>query len=82
MDASGNNIGKHKHSKVKDFSNILRETEIHAVPKALDEWISIVRKKYGKKQTFQNYEIPKYFVWSRLPYNSQTTVEWIPIFWN
>ena len=64
-------MGKHKHSKVKGFLNI--SLEIHAIPEAWDDWIPIVWKKYGKKQTFQNYEIPKYFMWSRKPYNSQTT---------
>ena len=66
---------KCKHSKVKGFLNISRETRIHAVPKVWDEWIPIVRKKYGDKQIFQSYKIPKYFMWSRNPYNSQTT-EW------
>ena len=28
------NVGNHKHSKVKAFLNILREAEIHAVPKS------------------------------------------------
>ena len=55
-------MGKHKYSKVKGFLNILRETEIHAIPKASHEWIPIAREKYGKKQTFQNYEVPKYFM--------------------
>ena len=42
-------MGKHKHSKVKVVLNISGGTEIHAIPKAWDEWIPIVRKKYGKK---------------------------------
>ena len=42
-------MGKHKHSKVKGFWNISRETEIHAIPKAWDELIPIKRKKYGEK---------------------------------
>ena len=48
---------------------------IHTIPKIWDEWIPIVWKKYKKKETFQNYEVLKYFMWSRNPYNSQTT-EW------
>ena len=69
-------MGKQKHSKVKNFLNTSRKTKIHAIPKAWDKWISIVWKTYGKKQTFQNYEVPKYFTWSRNQYNSQTT-RWV-----
>ena len=64
---------KHKHSKVKGFLNISCEPKIHAIPKAWDESVLIVQKKYGKKQTFPNYETRKYFMLSRNPYNSQTT---------
>ena len=42
-------MGKYKHSKVKGFLNILRETEIHAIPKAWDELIPLKWTKYGKK---------------------------------
>ena len=31
----------------------LAEAKIHAVPKIRKRWISIVREKYGKTQTFQ-----------------------------
>ena len=47
-------MGKHKHLKVKVVLNISGDTEIHAIPKAWDEWIPIVREKYGK-----NTNIPK-----------------------
>ena len=47
-------MGKHKHSEVKGFLNIFHEAEIHAIPKASDEWIPIVPEKYGKKQIYQN----------------------------
>ena len=30
----------------------------------------------GKKQIWQNYKVLKYFMWSRNPYNSQTT-KWV-----
>ena len=30
-------MGKHKHSKVKGFLEILREAEIYAIPKTWDE---------------------------------------------
>ena len=33
--------------------------------------ISVIRKKYGKKQTSQTYEFLKYSGQSRNPYNSQ-----------
>ena len=69
-------MGKRKYSEVKGFSNISREKKQqkkHAISKAWDEWIPIAQEKYGEKQTFQNYEVPKYFLWSRNPYNSQTT---------
>ena len=64
---------KHKHVKDKGFLNISREAKIYAIPKSWDEWIPAVRKKYVKKQTFQNNAVRKYFMWSRNPYNSQTT---------
>ena len=35
------NMAKQKHSKIKDFLNLSREAEIHAIPKAWDEWIPI-----------------------------------------
>ena len=54
-------MGKHKHSKVKGFWNIVLETETHAVPNKWEKWISIVREKYGKTQTFQIYGFLKYF---------------------
>ena len=39
------NMGKHKHSKVMGFSNILGEAEIHTIPKIWEKWIYIVREK-------------------------------------
>ena len=53
------------------FSNILVEAEIDIVPKIWEKWISIVREKYGKTQTFQIYEFPKYFGLNGNPYDSQ-----------
>ena len=47
---------KHKHSNVKSSFHNLSRAEIHAIPKAWNEWISIVRQKYGKKQILQNYD--------------------------
>ena len=64
-------MGKHKHFKVKGFWNFLLEAEIHAVPNTWEKWISIVREKYGKTQTFQIYGFLKYFGCSKNPYNSQ-----------
>ena len=49
----------------------LPEPEIHAVPKLRKRWISIVREKYGKTQTFQIYGFLKYFRGSRNQYNFQ-----------
>ena len=34
------------------FSNILGEAEIHSLPKMWENWIPIVREKFGKVQTF------------------------------
>ena len=62
---------KHKHFKVKCFWNFSLDAEIHAVPKTWEKWISIIREKYGKTQTFQIYGFLKYFRWSRNPYNCQ-----------
>ena len=64
-------MGKNKHSKVMGFSTILSEAEIHTIPKIWKKWISIVREKYGKTQTFQSNGFLKYFGRSRNPYNSQ-----------
>ena len=55
-------MGKHKHFKVKGFLIFSYEAEIiHAVPKSWEKWISILREKHGKTQTFQIYEFLKYF---------------------
>ena len=61
---------KHKHFKVKCFWNFSLDSEIHAVPKTWEKWISIIRERYGKTQTFQIYGFLKYFGWCRNPYNS------------
>ena len=67
----GKSMGKHKYFKYVGFLNISGEAEIDTVPKTWEKWISIVREKYGKTQTFQIYGFLKYFSWSRNPYNSQ-----------
>ena len=56
-------MGKmNSHSKEKTWENsFLPEVEIYAVPKIRKRWISIVREKYGKIQTFQIYGFLKYF---------------------
>ena len=54
-------MGKHKHFKFTGFLNISGEAETHAIPKTWVKWISIVREKYGKTQTFQSYGFLKYF---------------------
>ena len=54
-------MGKQKHFNFVGFLNISGEAEIHAVPKTLENWISIVREKHGKTQTFQIYGFLKYF---------------------
>ena len=60
-------MAKQKHFKVKGFFNFSFEAEIHAVSKTWEKWISIVRKKYGKTQTFQIYGFLKYYGLSRNP---------------
>ena len=64
-------MGKHEQVKAKGFWKFLLEAEIHAVPNTWEKWISIIREKYGKTQTFQIYGFLKNFGWSRNPYNSQ-----------
>ena len=54
-------MGKDKHFKFMDFSNISSEAEIHTVLKTWGKFISIVQEKYGKTQTFQSYVFIKYF---------------------
>ena len=51
---------KHKNFKFKGFLNFSYEAEIHEVPKTQEKWISIVREKYGKRETFQIYGFLKY----------------------
>ena len=47
--------------KVKEgFLNFLYEAEIHVVPKTWEKWISIVREKRRKRQTFQIHGFLKY----------------------
>ena len=58
------------------FLHISLETEVHAVLKTWDEWIPIVREKYEKTQTFQNYGFLTYFMWRKNPFNSQI-VGWV-----
>ena len=67
----GKSMGKHKHFKYMGFLNISGEAETDTVPKTWEKWISIVREKYGKTQTFQIYGFLKYFSWSISPHNSQ-----------
>ena len=45
---------KHKHSKAISFLHISCEALIHTIPKIWEKLIPIVRKKYGKTQTFQS----------------------------
>ena len=40
---------KYKHWKIKNVLNISREVEIHAVPKAWNEWVTMAQEKYDKK---------------------------------
>ena len=54
-------MGKHKHFKLMDFLNISGETEFQRISKTHGKWISIVREKYGKTQTFQIHGFLKYF---------------------
>ena len=46
-------MAKHKHFKSMGFLNISGEAEIHTIPKTWEEWISVVREKHGKTQTFK-----------------------------
>ena len=72
-------MGKHEHFKVKGFWNFLLEAEIHAVPNTWQEWISLIREKYGKTQTFQIYGFLKNFGWNRNPSIHKTWEKWILI---
>ena len=44
-----------------DFLNILGEAEIPTIPKTWGNWISILREKYRKTETFQIYVFLIYF---------------------
>ena len=63
----GKSVGKHKHFKFMCFLNISAEAEIHTILKTCGKWISTVREKCGKTQTFQSYRFLKYFGWHRNP---------------
>ena len=54
-------MGKHKHSKIMSFLNILGEAEIKKIPKTWEKQIPILQEKHEGKQTFQNYRFLKYF---------------------
>ena len=54
-------MGKHKHFKVTGYLYFSYEAEIHAFPKTWEKWVSIVREKHGKIQTFEIYGFLKYF---------------------
>ena len=69
-------VNSHNTTKVLEKTNIPNlwvsqifggEVEIHTIPKTWGKWISIVREKYGKTQTFQIYGFLKYFGLSRNP---------------
>ena len=64
-------MGKQKHFKFMRFSNILGEAEIHTIHKTWGKWISIVRGKCGKTQTFQSHGFLKYFGLHINRYDSQ-----------
>ena len=40
---------KYKHSRIKGVLNISREVEIHAIPKAWNEWITMAQEKYDRE---------------------------------
>ena len=71
----GKNMGKHKHVKV--FLNFPLEAKTHALSKTWKKWISIVREKYGKTQTFQIYGFLQYFWSSGNPQISKIWETWI-----
>ena len=69
-------MGKHKYSKGLivlhiPHSSVSRERETHTIPKTRGNWILIVKKTYGKTQTFQGYEFLTHFMWGINPCNSQ-----------
>ena len=63
----GKSMGKPKRFKFMDFLNTFGKAVIHTIPKTWEKWISIVREKYGKTQTFQIYGFLKFFRLSRNP---------------
>ena len=69
-------MGKHKYSKALGFLHILqfsisRVIESHTITKTWENWILIVREKYGKTQTFQGYRSLTNFMWGVNPFHSQ-----------
>ena len=64
-------MGKYKHSKFKSFLYISHDLEIHTIPKIWGKKSSIVRKNFGKTQTFRRYGLLTYFAWSRNPCTSK-----------
>ena len=68
-------MGKQKHFKVKGFLNFLYESEIHAVPKTCEKWISIVRESMRKYKYFKFIGFLNISVGSSLIYNTNARHE-------
>ena len=65
---------------MKRFLRILRESEIHAVQKAWEKWILIVRGKYGEMQTFKNYGFLNISCETKIQTIFKKCEKWIPIY--
>ena len=65
---------------MKRFLHILRESEIHAVQKAWEKWILIVREKYGEMQTFKNYGFLNISPPAKIQTIFKKWEKWIPIY--
>ena len=61
------------------FLNILDEAEIHAIPRTWEKWISIIREKYGKKQTFQSKGFSTILIKAEIHTIPKIWKKWIPI---
>ena len=71
---------KHKQFKFMGFLiNISDKAEIHTIPRTWEKWISIIREKYGKKQTFQSKGFSTILIKAEIHTIPKIWKKWIPI---
>ena len=70
------------HGKYMEFIQLWIRMWIHTIPKTWGKGIPIRKKKFGKKQTFQNYGFLNTWCEAEIHTNPTPRDEWIPILGN